>query len=422
MRKKHSIVKFVIISLICAVFLCLTIFSFALPGAQFDYDFMGFARAINLGIEYQGGTVYHFKVNNDSNETNIFNGGLSYSTGRIKTLLKNNSYDANVYDNGSEIVVELKGEYNPISINEIVNTKPKFAIKSTSGDDAEVAINASMVTNAYATNEQGGVLFIFFTTEGQEKLASLTSSGSGTLYFDFGDAEIPMSYSSEINQNYLGMTVGDVDKANYYANEAMSSKYSASYTQTSVETFDQQDAQKNVVVAILLTVVLFTVCVAILCIRFKKLGLVGSLVLLISVLAQIVLLQAVPIFVLTGPSLFASLICMIVGTISIYLMLNNMSKEYKLGKILTASVKFGYDKIWKLILTMFIVMLFPSIITYFFGAYLVKHFAMALICGLGVYALCTLLFTRFFTRWLTNITFKNKDYGFTREAHVNELK
>ena len=99
-----------------------------------------------------------------------------------------------------------------------------------------------------------------------------------------------------------------------------------------------------------------------------------------------------------------------------------MSKEYKMGKILTASVKFGYDKIWKLILFMFIVMLFPSIITFFFGSYLVKHFAMALICGLAVYALCTLLFTRFFTRWYTNISFKNKDYGFTREANVNELK
>lgn len=422
MRKKHSTGRFIIISIICAIFLCLTIFSFALPGSQFDHDYMGFARAINLGIEFKGGTVYHYQISNNNSSSNVFDGGIAPNANRIKYLLNNNSYNANVYQNGTELVVELIEEFNPISVNEIVNTNPYFAIKSSSGQDVAATIDASMITSASTTGENGGVLILMLTTEGKNQLATATSSGSGSLYLYFGDTEVPMSYNQILDQGYVGITVGDLDKANYYASEVLSSKYDASFEQTSTQTFSQADAERNVIVAIVLTIALFVACVAVLCARFKKMGLVGSLVLLITVLAQIILLQAVPVFTLTGPSLFASLLSMIIATIAIYLMLNNMAKEYKMGKILTASVKFGYDKIWKLILAVFVVMLVPSVITYFFGSYLVQFFAMGLICGLSVSALCTLLFTRFFTRWLTNITFKNKDYGFTREAHVNELK
>ena len=345
-----------------------------------------------------------------------------YMIEKVENLLKDNSYDANVYNNRNQLVVELIDEFSPVSVDEIVNTKPYFAIKTQSGEDAEVKINSDMISSAYSTSEQGGVLVMTFTTEGQQAISECTSGGNGTLYFCFGEKELPMSYSSVYTQSYLGLVIGSVETADYYASEILSAKYDIELTNSSNYTITSEVAKRNCIVAVLLTVVLFAVCVAILCIRFKKLGLVGSLVLLIGLLLQIILLQAVPIFVLTGPSLFASFICLIVGEIAVYSILNNMSKEYKLGKILTASVKFGYDKIWKTILSVFIVMLFPSVVTYFFGTYLVKHFAMALICGLAVYMFSTLLFTKFFTKWLTNITFKSKDYGFTREAHIDELK
>jgi preprotein translocase subunit SecD len=321
--------------------------------------------------------------------------------------------------------VELFDEYDPISINEIVNTKPYFAIKESNDDDAEVAVDSSQITDAYATTSSGSVVLVMtFTTDGQSAIANLTSSGSGTLYFYFGSEYRGMTYSETINQSYLGITLSGSTLATgeYFASEILSSKYDYSFEETRVVTYSKDDATRNCIVAIALTVALFALCVAILTITFKKLGLVGSLVMFISLLAQIVLLQAVPIFVLTGPSLFASLLCMIVGAIAIYLMLSKMHAEYKLGKILYASVKFGYNKIWLNILDMFLIMLFPSIIAYFFGSYLVKQFAMALICGLCVYAFCSLLFTKLFTKWFTNISFKNKDYGFKREEHINELK
>lgn len=424
MKKKHAIARFTMITILCAIVLFFTVVGFALLGNQSDYDFVGFARAINLGIEYQGGTVYEYKVKSNSVNDNL-KSGLNSNVARIEQLLQNNYYEPNVYVSGDNLIVELMDEYSPISVNEIVNTAPYFAVKSEQSDTAEAVIKPEHITNAYGTQSGSDVVLImYFNQAGQDALAGLTSSGSGTMYFYFGAVTTPMSYSQTIDQNYLGITLSNssLDTANYYASEILSAKYDLDFEEARVVTYSKQDATRNCTVAIVLTLGLFAVCVAVLCAKFKKLGLVGSLILLISLLSQIVLLQAVPVFVLTGPSLFASLLCMVIGAMSIYMIFNNMHAEYKLGKILHASVKFGYDKMWLKILDMFLVMLFPSIITYFFGSYLVKHFAMALICGFVVYGFCALLFTKFFSRWLTYVSFKNTEYGFKREAHVNELK
>lgn len=423
MKKKHAIAKFSLIAILCAIVLCLTIFSFALPGSQSDYDFVGFARAINLGIEYQGGTVYEYKVKN--NQLGNVSSGIQANVTRINQLLKNNYYDSNVYVSGDNLVVELMDEFSPVSINEIVNTDAYFAVKSEQKDEAEAKIKPEHITEAYASqNGSNVVLMMTFNQEGQDALADMTSSGSGTMYFYFGETVRSMSYSESMNQSYLGITLGgtSLDTAKYFASEINASKYDLSFDETRVVTYSKQDATRNCIVAVVLTVALFAICVAILCARFKKLGLIGSLILFMGLLAQIVLLQAVPVFTLTGPSLFASLLCMIIGEIAIYQFFNNMNAEYKMGKILYASVKFGYRKTWVKILDMFLVMLIPSIITYFFASYLVQHFAMALICGLVVYGFMALVFTNFFSKWLTYIAFKNKDYGFKREANVNELK
>ena len=426
MKKKHSIGRFITLAVLCAIVLALTIFKFPLPAQWGDSDFYGFARAINLGIEYQGGTSYQYSVKSNSTKNFNLENGISSSMTRIKTLLENNLYTPNVYRNGDSIVVELLDEYSPVGITDIINADPYFAIKSEQSDTAEEKIKAEDVSTAYGTTSGGNIALIMtFTDAGKTKMADLTSSGSGTMYIYIGTAVLPLSYSEQISNGVLGATLGSgatLDQANYYASEIVCSKYDLSFEENGVTTFSKEDAKRNVIMAVCLTAGLFAICVAILCIVFKKLGLVGSLVMLMALLLQIILLQAVPIFVLTGPSLFASLLCMIIGAMSIYLMFNKMHAEYKMGKILYASVKFGYDKIWLNIFDMYLVLLFPSVITYFFGSYFVKQFAMALICGLSVWSFSTLLFTRSFSRWFTNISFKNKDYGFKREAHVDELK
>lgn len=423
MKKKHAIGRFIVLAVICTILLALTVFSFSLPGDKQDYDFVGFARAINLGIEYQGGTVKEYTVENNSTVNSSLQTGITNNVTRFKYLLDNDGYNTNVYQNCDNIVIEFFDEYSPMSIDEIINTKIDFAIKTEQSDTAEATVSSSDIKTCYATKSgTSNVLVFTFTDDGATNFQKVITSG--TAYFYIGTNSSFSVDVSSASSTYLGITFTSLDTAKNYASQVMSSKYNLTFSNISTTTYSKTDANRNTLTAILLTVGLFALCVLILCLTFKKLGLVGSLILLFGLILQIVLLQAIPTttFVLTGPALFASLLCMIIGGLSIYLMFAKMRDEYKLGKILYASVKFGFNKIWATIMDMYLVLLFPSIITYFFGSYLVKQFAMALMAGLFVYGIVTILLTWWLSRMLTSVAYNCKDYGFKREAHVDELK
>lgn len=424
MKKKNSIGRFVVIAVLCAILTFFTVFSFSLSGSSKDYDFVGFARAINLGIEYRGGTVKEYSIKSNSTENGNLNGAVESNATRIKYLLDGEGYKTNAYQNGDNLVIEFLDDYSPLDIEELINKEVTFGIKTTQSDTAENALTAKDVENAYATvSGTQNVVYIIFTTEGASKFQAALSNGTVYVYIN---SNFIYSISNDSVSTYAmtGFVSPTLDSAKSYASQIMSSKYDVSFTEINTTTYTKADANRNVITLICLVVGLFILCSAILIGLFKKLGLVGMLIMFIGLLLQILLLQAVPetVFTFTTGAMFASLLTMVLGALSVYMFFDKMHKEYKMGKVLYASVKFGYNKAWASVLDLFLVLLIPSIITYFFGTYLVKQFAMALICGLVVYGVVTIVITKFFTKWLTYIAFKNADYGFKREANINELK
>ena len=421
-KKRHSIGRFVVVGVVALVVLLLTVCSFKLPGNWRDNDFMGFARAINYGIDFTGGTVQEYAIK--SNEAGINIGdGIGYNVTRINYLLQNEGYDVNVYKNGNNINVELLNEFSPLDIEQIINKKVTFSIKTSSEEDAEAVVTASDIQSAegLVTGSQK-VLLIYFTEAGAEHFQTVIDSGTAYFYIN---SKTAMSLSvSGSNKSYVGITVANLDVAKSYASQIMSAKYNLSFDNVGTTTITQADAQRNTIVAICLTVGVLLLSCIVLCAVFKKLGLVGSFILLIGTLLYILVLQAVPesAFVMTIPAFFASLTCIALSALMIFLILSAMHNEYKQGKILFASVKFGYNKIWLKVLDFFVVMLVVALVTLFAASYFASQFAMALLVGLVVLGFSVLLFTKFFTIWFSNITYKNKDYGFKREAHVNELK
>ena len=307
----------------------------------------------------------------------------------------------------------------------MINKQSTFGIKAKNDATAADLLSGSDVDTAIATTSgTNTVVYIYFTKDGATKFQNAFAENDEVYVF------IDSSYIYNISKNNvssyaaIGFMTPNIAQAKYYASRVVSAKYELQFDKISQIEFSQADSARNTITLIVLVLLLFAVCAGILIGLFKKLGLVGTLILYIGLLLQIILLQAVPdgVFVLTGPAMLASLLCLLLGAISIFMFFDKMHKEYKLGKVLYASVKFGYNKIWATILDMYIILFGSSVITYFVGTYLVKQFAMALICGLAVYGLVTIVLTKFFTKWLTNISFKNKDYGFKREAHINELK
>lgn len=422
MKKKRTIGKFLIIAFLSAILAFLTIFSFHLAGKSQDYDFVGFARAINYGVEYRGGTALTYNIVEKTKASDLQK-AISNNATRIEYLLESKGYDTNVYQDGNNIVVELFDEYSPVDIEEMINAKVDFAIKTEQSDTAEAIVSSKDISNAYATKSGSkNVLIIEFTSAGSNNYATVVEKGTG--YFYIGNNS-PFSIDlSNSNTNYVGIVVNKLDSAKDYASQIMSSKFDLEFNKINTKVYSEQDAKNNVIALLSLVIGLFVLISILFVVMFKKLGLVGSFAMFIALLLQILLVQAVPesAFIFTGPALYASLLAMAIGALAIYSIFAKMHKEYKMGKILNASVKFGYQKSWKMIIDVFVLLLVPTVMGYFFGTYLVKQFAMAFMCGLAIYAFVALVLVRLFTRWLTYISFKNTDYGFKREAHVDELK
>ena len=180
MKKKHSIGKYIVIAVLCAVVAILTIFSFKLPGASKDYDFVGFARAINYGVEYRGGTVQEYTVQT-ATSGNV-SAGISASATRLKYLLDSEGYNTNTYRNGNNLVIEFIDDYSPQDIENIINVSPSFSIKTSSEETAEEVVTAKDVSKAYwTTSGSNNLLVINFTEEGAGHFATVISSG--TAYF-----------------------------------------------------------------------------------------------------------------------------------------------------------------------------------------------------------------------------------------------
>ena len=430
MKKKYSIGKFVIIAVLCAIVTVLTVFGFSLSGKSQDNDFKGFARAVNLGVEYIGGTVKEYSIKSNSTQNKNLAEGISSSATRIEYLLERDkeNYDTNVYQNGENLVIEFLDDYSPYDIQSIINKKVEFGLKTSQDATAENVVGAEDVETAYATQSgTNNIVYVIFTESGAQKFQTQVSSNTLYLYID-GNYIYSISNDSVMSYQYIvfgaNASTLPMERARYYASQVLSSKYDLEFTEVSSKTYTEAEASKNAIVLICLVVGLFILCASILLVMFKKLGLVGAFTLFIGLLLQIMLLQAIPetVFTLTSAGMFASLFCMVFGALSIYMFYDKMHKEYQLGKVLYASIKFGYNKIWARILDTYLVLLVPAIVTFFFGSYFVKQFALALIAGLFVYGVVTIVLTKFFTRWLTYISTKNKDYGFKREAHVDELK
>ena len=421
MKKRHSVGRFVVVAVITLIVLLLTVCSFRLPGTWSDNDFVGFARAINFGVDFKGGEILEYSVKSNNADVNV-GSGIGYNATRISYLLKSEGYDVNVFQNGENLSIEFWNEYEPLDISEIINKKVTFSIKkNSSDDDADIIVSADDVESAQAmVSSSQNVLLLYFNETGATHFQEVINSG--TAYFYINSTTAQSVDVSNASNSYIGITVGNLDTAKKYASEIMSAKYDLNFEK--VSTTAGKDAKKNVVIAICLTLGLFLACATILCVKYKKLGLVGSFILLIGSLMQIVILQAVPeaVFTMTIPAFCASLLCMVLGALAIYLIFAKMHNEYKQGKILFASVKFGYNKSWLKILDFFVILFAISLITLFVSSYYVKQFVMAFMVGLAVYAVIVLVLTKFFTIWLSNISYKNKDYGFKREAHINELK
>lgn len=430
MRKKRAIRNFAGIIFLCLIVLVFTIISFPMPNS--DYNFVGFARGIDRGVEYTGGGIISYEAYSTSSLNGSASSGLDVTSTRLQRTLAEKNYSANVYKtSNSSIKVEVAfngfdDEFN--DVESIINLPSNLSFKIK--DDETVYLNDNDIdgAGAYKNNNTWGVL-ISFTSEGQTKFTDMSSKvaeNSGTVEIYIGDTVISSFSISEKYENrsifISGGTMSNETEAKSMADRLNSTKYKYSFKQVSKVIVTKDRATVNLITSAIIYVSVFALIVIALCSRYKKLGLCGSLALFIGALAQILLMMSLPNSVLTTTSFLASLLTMVIGGGIIACLYEKMRSEYALGKKIHASVKSGFTKNYAYILDFLGLTILSIAVLLIFGTQMAKYFAGAFLIGSVVYGLCGLLLSYVFAKWYVDINpARSKGYGFKREAHIDEL-
>ena len=435
MRKKRAIRNFAGIIFLCLIVLIFTVISFPVPDS--DYNFVGFARGIDKGVEYQGGAVLTYNVYSNSLLNGDAGSGLDATSSRLEKVLAEKSYSANVYKtSNSSIKVEalfngFDDEFNDVETILNLSSTLSFKIK----DDETVYLNEDDIEDVVAyknqtsqTESAWGVI-INFTDEGQSKFTDLSkkvSENSGTVEIYIGDSIISsFSISEEYTQKSIFISGGSMSnetEAKSMADRLNSTKYKYSFKQVSKVIISTQTATTNyILTAVIYAVTLLAVSIF-LYVRYKNLGLCGALSLLVGALTQILLMMSIPNIVLTPISFVAGILTMIMGAGIVTTLYERMRKEYAVGKKIHASVKSGFMKNYALILDFLGLSVLTFLVLLIFGTEMIKQFAGAFLIGTFVYGICGLLLSYAFAKMYVDINpAKSRKYGFKREAHIDEL-
>ena len=444
MKKKKAILNFAGIIFVCVLLVVLSVFRFFVPNSSDEY--IGFLRAINLGIDFKGGTTLVINAKNTNTDSVNFSVGVNAHANRIQKILDDYNYDGKVYQvAGNNLRIELYDEYNTEEIMDLISILPAnntISMRAEEDTSAQVYLTEDDLMEIYAMeNSYYGYsssaskygVYIKFTAAGREKFKELTTavaakSDNKNVYIYIGDSlfqTVPVSEA--IDQDYIFINgisqLNTLDGANQYAGQLLSTKYDFDFEKVSQNIIAKADAKRSLILACSISGAIVLICLIVLIVKFKKLGLVNALALFVGLLLQIILLQAVPDVVLSSTALVGSVITFVLGFIMVYYMLEKIKQEYSVGKKAHSSFKFGFQKNYKTQLEISISYLVACIIFYIFGSLAIKYFALASIIGIVVYGFSAILIAK----WFNNMCFdlyleKVENYGFTREAHINELE
>lgn len=248
---------------------------------------------------------------------------------------------------------------------------------------------------------------IAFTEEGQRLVASATSAATsestGSLYIMVGEEQVVAleGIESELNQPEL-----IVSSTSYTADSAAviaavidtAVKYSSDIelkiNQGEIYRMPASFGDNALTFAYIAFGVCFAAMVAYFLIRYRRLGFSHILTYLVYLIALTLTVWAIPLEWSVG-TIAALAVSSILLCVSDAISYEYARKEFATGKTMESSVKTGYKKCFLSILDAHVVLLIVALLTYLIALTELQAFALVLLFGTAISALCSLAVNRF---------------------------
>ncbi len=424
MSKRKSRVKFALIALVTIIGLVLTCFSFKIPFTT--YTFEGFARAVNLSKDVDGGVlaVYEVSVDNDDEFTAKYEQTLN----NFKTILSNKGIkDASVKTQGENLIrieVGNNSSVDMISTFETLSNNSEFKI--TRSGEEEAVMDGSHLKAAKASFQENewGVALVF-TDEGKELFSNITkeasSNGTTTGKIDIwldGNVILSPQVAAAITYGSTFISgMGSESTAEDYANRFLSSTFEGQLKLITNEEITPV-AGKNALMFILIALgIALVISMVVMAVRYGVLGILADFATVIYTILFAFFLQAVPFIELSISGFAAILVGYVLLYVGNILAFERIREEYAAGKKIPASVTSGFKKTWLTVLDINVVACVFAILLLILGAVEIYSFAGILLVGSLLALFTSVIVTKGLVKYYLPInSTKAKKFRLTREG------
>ena len=429
MKRKSSIVKFILVLVVTVIGLVASFVSFNFyPGGD-AYRYDGFVFSIDLGLDLEGGVYAVYQADEENPEDTRMNGTVT----QLTSLLTSKGYsEATVVREGStRIRVEVPDVDEPGEIFEIIGSPAElqFWLSSDGETDDELIFTGDAVEGAYAGIDSGEyVVSLELNDEGKDRFADVTSSNIGRYIkiYTVQDGTRTLHSTAVINEaipNGRATISGDFDydSAQNLADRIMSGTFSVTLGLIESSVVDPTLGDSALLSGIIGGAIAFVLILAFMCIFYRMMGMTASICMIVYMVLMFFFLATLPWVQLSLPGIagiILSLGMMIDGNVIIY---ERIKQEYKNGKSLIAAYHAGFRKAANAIVDGNVTTIIAAVMLLVFGTGTVSGFGLTLLIGLILSMFSSLVLTRWLLKWTIAIWGTDpKLYRLSRKAGFNE--
>lgn len=447
MLKKYSIVNFVLLVIIAILGVLLSVCPFNVPASTDRYN--GFIGAIQKGIDLGGGVSAIYQAENSGNSSDNLQDLIDESLSKLESGIDRNTTYTEFYvtrQGENKIRLEISDALDTDSLFTYLEDGKQIFITNEEASDTvtnpTVYITSEDIQTAYIGYDYENsnyTIILNFTSQGREHLQELlhASEDSGRtnsyVYLDEVNSDNLLSTVAidTITGNTFTLTSSNsTDYSSTDSNQTMmlvcsiisgSLGYDISLLEAS---YISPVLGQNTLLYIGISFLIFIVLTLLyLIIKYKHLGLLGSLALVFYLVLFVFFMQAIPFIILNLSAVFGCIFAFVIAVISNIIIFEKIKSEYALGKKIHLSFKSGIKKSLWPILDSHIIIILASSMIWIFAPSALKGFAIALILGTLLSAFTSLVITRYLLNiYLPLNSTKAKRLGLYRDKKLTKIE
>lgn len=447
MAKRLSISNFIIVSILVAIGIFLSLFSFNMPFGSTD-KFAGFVNAIPLGYDIGEGRTVVFECSPTNEEVETLTSSEMKNTAKyVENALNMFGYSYHLVEqeNGNMLRVTVVNDDNSSEILEALEDRISLVIRGkATTETTQYDISADHIKKCSFSYQQSssdsskyeyGVLIEFDDagTKLYRELTKYVKDNGNTVYFynsqeeDSDSAQIgTLTVKKEITtgQTFLANSSLSTEvEYNAYALQIYMGGVNTSFEikeNSVVSAMYGKNVNLTIKIALLISFVLVNLFMII---RYRDLGLMAFLSSLVNAVLYMFLLQTFPstFFVLTLGGVIGIVVGFMLTILCHIVVFEKIKKEYSLGRKIPLAMKLGFKQSLFEVVDICSLGAIASVVLYFLGTTGMKSFAVTLLVGSVLAIVSSLLLTKLFTFWYLPINHTNeKHLALKKEANSNE--